>query len=203
MSARNKYGVRSGDGRESQKETGGTDFDARKMGDPHEYFKQIGEELRSMYEAGYYSTNSDKDETFQKVLVKTDDRRSQDSVEARILRAITHALDSVPPIFRLPCVLHLPAMTIYFPPLVAEELHDSRKNELMAAAMLLAAATSAILIAPRAIVEAQQRTAAKTPATSSAPAAQPATIYFPERDWIGSTKSPKKLAWTSRSWTKQ
>ncbi len=67
MSARNKYGVRVM--ARVAKETGGTDFDARKM-DPHEYFKQIGEELRSMYEAGYYSTNSDKDETFRKVLVK-------------------------------------------------------------------------------------------------------------------------------------
>jgi Ca-activated chloride channel homolog len=67
MSARNKYGVRVM--ARVAKETGGADFDARKM-DPHEYFKQIGEELRSMYEAGYYSTNSDKDETFRKVLVK-------------------------------------------------------------------------------------------------------------------------------------
>jgi CubicO group peptidase (beta-lactamase class C family) len=50
-------------------------------------------------------------------------------------------------------------------------------------AMLLAAATSAILIAPRAIVEAQ-RTASKAPAASAAPAAQPTAIYFPERlDW--------------------
>jgi len=67
MSARNKYGVRVME--RVAKETGGADFDARKM-DPHEYFKQIGEELRSMYEVGYYSTNSDKDETFRKVLVK-------------------------------------------------------------------------------------------------------------------------------------
>lgn len=67
LSARNKYGVRVM--ARVAKETGGADFDARKM-DPHEYFKQIGEELRSMYEAGYYSTNSDKDETFRKVLVK-------------------------------------------------------------------------------------------------------------------------------------
>ena len=68
LSARNKYGVRVM--ARVAKETGGADFDARKM-DPHEYFKQIGEELRSMYEAGYYSTNSDKDESFRKVLVRT------------------------------------------------------------------------------------------------------------------------------------
>jgi Ca-activated chloride channel family protein len=68
LNARNKYGVRVM--ARVAKETGGADFDARKM-NPHEYFKQIGEELRSMYEAGYYSTNSDKDETFRKVLVKT------------------------------------------------------------------------------------------------------------------------------------
>jgi Ca-activated chloride channel family protein len=32
--------------------------------------KETGDELRSMYEAGYYSTNSDKDESFRKVLVR-------------------------------------------------------------------------------------------------------------------------------------
>jgi len=67
LNARNKYGIRVM--ARVAKETGGADFDARKM-NPHEYFKQIGEELRSMYEAGYYSTNSDKDDTFRKVLVR-------------------------------------------------------------------------------------------------------------------------------------
>jgi CubicO group peptidase (beta-lactamase class C family) len=58
-----------------------------------------------------------------------------------------------------------------------------RVRTALLSAMLLAVATSAILIAPRAIVEAQ-RTASKAPAASAAPAAQPTAIYFPERlDW--------------------
>jgi Ca-activated chloride channel homolog len=67
LTPRNKYGLRVME--RVAKETGGADFDARKM-NPHEYFKQIGEELRSMYEAGYYSTNSDKDQSFRKVSVR-------------------------------------------------------------------------------------------------------------------------------------
>lgn len=66
LTPRNKYGVRVME--RVAKETGGADFDARKL-NPHEYFKRIGEELRSMYEAGYYSTNADKDDTFRKVVV--------------------------------------------------------------------------------------------------------------------------------------
>jgi Ca-activated chloride channel family protein len=67
LTPRNKFGVRVME--RVAKETGGADFDARKL-NPHEYFRRIGEELRSMYEAGYYSTNSDKDQTFRKVLVR-------------------------------------------------------------------------------------------------------------------------------------
>jgi Ca-activated chloride channel homolog len=68
LTPRNKYGIRVMS--RVAEETGGKDFDAKKM-DPHDYFKQIGEELRSMYEAGYYSTNSDQDKTFRKVVVRT------------------------------------------------------------------------------------------------------------------------------------
>jgi VWFA-related protein len=68
LTARNQYGIRVME--RIAKETGGAEFDA-KTTDPQKNFKQIGEELRSMYEAGYYSTNSDRDETFRKVLVKT------------------------------------------------------------------------------------------------------------------------------------
>ena len=67
LTARNQYGIRVME--RIAKETGGEEFDA-KTTDPQKNFKQIGEELRSMYEAGYYSTNSDKDETFRKVLVR-------------------------------------------------------------------------------------------------------------------------------------
>jgi Ca-activated chloride channel homolog len=68
LTARNQYGIRVME--RIAKETGGAEFDA-KTTDAEKNFKQIGEELRSMYEAGYYSTNSDKDDTFRKVLVKT------------------------------------------------------------------------------------------------------------------------------------
>lgn len=68
LTARNEYGIRVME--RIAKETGGAEFDA-KATDPRQNFKEIGEELRSMYEAGYYSTNSDKDDTFRKVLVKT------------------------------------------------------------------------------------------------------------------------------------
>jgi Ca-activated chloride channel homolog len=68
LTARNQYGIRVM--QRVAKETGGAEFDA-KTTDPRQNFKQIGEELRSMYEAGYYSTNSDKDETFRKVVVRT------------------------------------------------------------------------------------------------------------------------------------
>jgi CubicO group peptidase (beta-lactamase class C family) len=70
-----------------------------------------------------------------------------------------------------------------------------RTRTTLLAVMLLAAATTAILIAPRAIVEAQ-RTAAKAPAASPAPAAQPAAIYFPERlDW--QHKKPEEMGMDS------
>jgi len=68
LTARNQYGIRVM--QRIAKETGGAEFDA-KTTDPRQNFKQIGEELRSMYEAGYYSTNSDRDETFRKVAVRT------------------------------------------------------------------------------------------------------------------------------------
>ncbi len=67
LTARNEYGIRVME--RIAKETGGVQFDA-KTTDPQKNFKQIGDELRSMYEAGYYSTNSDKDESFRKVLVR-------------------------------------------------------------------------------------------------------------------------------------
>jgi VWFA-related protein len=67
LTARNEYGIRVME--RIAKETGGAQFDA-KTTDPQKNFKQIGDELRSMYEAGYYSTNPDKDESFRKVLVR-------------------------------------------------------------------------------------------------------------------------------------
>jgi Ca-activated chloride channel family protein len=38
--------------------------------DPHTYFRQIAEELRTSYELAYYPTNAAKDDTFRKVVVR-------------------------------------------------------------------------------------------------------------------------------------
>lgn len=67
LTARNKYGTGVMD--RLALETGARAFDA-KRGDPGDLFRQIGEELRSSYEIGYYSTNSAKDSSFRKVSVR-------------------------------------------------------------------------------------------------------------------------------------
>jgi Ca-activated chloride channel homolog len=67
LTSRNKYGIRVMD--RIAKETGGTHIDATHT-DPHVYFKQIGEELRSTYELAYYPANPAKDNTFRKVLIR-------------------------------------------------------------------------------------------------------------------------------------
>jgi Ca-activated chloride channel family protein len=65
--ARNKYGMSVMD--RIAKETGGMHIDAQKT-DPHIYFRQIAEELRSSYELAYYPTNKAKDDTFRKIVIK-------------------------------------------------------------------------------------------------------------------------------------
>ena len=50
-------------------QTGGSDFDALHT-DMAQTFKQIGDELRSVYSIGYYSTNKTPDNTFRKVVVE-------------------------------------------------------------------------------------------------------------------------------------
>ena len=67
LTARNKYGI-SVMGRIA-KETGGAEFDAEVM-DPHNYFRLIGEELRSSYELGYYPSSPAADDTFRKIAVR-------------------------------------------------------------------------------------------------------------------------------------
>ena len=67
LTARNKYGI-SVIGRIA-KETGGAEFDAEVM-DPHNYFRLIGEELRSSYELGYYPSSPATDDTFRKIAVR-------------------------------------------------------------------------------------------------------------------------------------
>ena len=67
LTARNKYGTRVMD--RIAKETGGAHIDAAAT-DPHTYFRRIAEELRISYELAYYPTNSDKDETFHKIVIR-------------------------------------------------------------------------------------------------------------------------------------
>jgi len=67
LNARNKYGISVMD--RIARETGGAHIDAQKT-DPHTYFRQIAEELRMSYELAYYPTNSNKDGTFRKIVIK-------------------------------------------------------------------------------------------------------------------------------------
>jgi Ca-activated chloride channel homolog len=70
LNARNKYGISVMD--RVAKETGGAHIDAQNT-DPHAYFRQIAEELRTSYELAYYPTNKVKDDTFRKIRIKTND----------------------------------------------------------------------------------------------------------------------------------
>lgn len=67
LNARNKYGISVMD--RIAKETGGAHIDAQET-DPHTYFRQIAEELRTSYELAYYPTNKAKDGTFRKIVIK-------------------------------------------------------------------------------------------------------------------------------------
>ena len=67
LTARNQYGIRVMD--RIAKETGGTHIDAETT-DPHTYFRQIAEELRTSYELAYYPTSASKDDTFRKVVIR-------------------------------------------------------------------------------------------------------------------------------------
>jgi Ca-activated chloride channel homolog len=67
LNARNKYGISVMD--RMAKETGGAHIDAEKT-DPHTYFRQIAEELRTSYELAYYPSNKTKDDTFRKIVIK-------------------------------------------------------------------------------------------------------------------------------------
>lgn len=67
LTARNKYGISVMD--RVARETGGQHIDAETT-DPHTYFKQIAQELRTSYELAYYPTNEDKDASFRKIVIK-------------------------------------------------------------------------------------------------------------------------------------
>ncbi|HUN60570.1 MAG TPA: VWA domain-containing protein [Candidatus Sulfotelmatobacter sp.] len=74
LTGRNKYGISVMD--RIAKETGGAHIDAEHT-DPHTYFRQIAEELRTSYELAYYPTNKAHDGTFRKIGVKPKDERIQ------------------------------------------------------------------------------------------------------------------------------
>jgi VWFA-related protein len=76
LTARNKYGISVMD--RIAKETGGAVFDAEVV-DPHAYFRQIGEELRSSYDLAYYPSNPIKDDSFRKIVI----RPKQDGLKVR------------------------------------------------------------------------------------------------------------------------
>jgi Ca-activated chloride channel homolog len=76
LTARNKYGIRVMD--RVAKETGGDHIDAEAT-DPHAYFQQIAEELRTAYELAYYPSNPIKDDTFRKIVI----RPKQDGLTVR------------------------------------------------------------------------------------------------------------------------
>jgi Ca-activated chloride channel family protein len=67
LTARNKYGISVMD--RIAKETGGAHIDAETT-DPHTYFRQIAEELRTSYELAYYPIDPIKDDTFRKVVIR-------------------------------------------------------------------------------------------------------------------------------------
>ena len=67
LTARNKYGISVMD--RIAKETGAAHIDAETT-DPHTYFRQIAEELRTSYELGYYPADPMKDDTFRKIVIR-------------------------------------------------------------------------------------------------------------------------------------
>ena len=69
MDARDRYGARVLD--HMTEATGGRSFDAHAQS-AKSIFASIAADLRSMYEIGYYSTNSDRTPTFRKVTIAVD-----------------------------------------------------------------------------------------------------------------------------------
>jgi|SRR5215472_7596685 len=67
LTARNKYGIRVMD--RIARETGGAPIDAE-TADPHTYFRQIAEELRTSYELAYYPSNPLRDDAFRKLVIR-------------------------------------------------------------------------------------------------------------------------------------
>jgi Ca-activated chloride channel homolog len=68
LTPRNRYGMRAL--RHMADETGATDFDGTAR-DLKDVFDSIGEELRSMYDIGYVSSNDPNDNKFRKISIRT------------------------------------------------------------------------------------------------------------------------------------
>ena len=67
LTARNRYGISVMD--RIAKETGGAHVDGETT-NPHTYFREIAEELRTSYELAYYPSNKNKDQTFRKIVIR-------------------------------------------------------------------------------------------------------------------------------------
>ncbi|MBV9074726.1 MAG: VWA domain-containing protein [Acidobacteria bacterium] len=67
LKARDKYGIRVM--RRISRDTGAADFDATR-GDLDQTFRDIGAELRALYEVGYHADGLTRDNSFHKVAVK-------------------------------------------------------------------------------------------------------------------------------------
>lgn len=67
LTARNKYGMKVMD--RIAKDTGGAHIEAKVL-DPHEYFQQIAEELRTSYTLSYYPSNPMRDESFRRIVIR-------------------------------------------------------------------------------------------------------------------------------------
>ena len=78
LTARNQYGIRVME--RIAKETGGMHINAEQT-DPHTYFREIADELRTSYELGYYPSNARKDDAFRKIAVRA--RRSGLAVRSK------------------------------------------------------------------------------------------------------------------------
>ena len=67
LTARNEYGISVMD--RIARETGGRHFDARAI-NPHVYFKEIADELRTSYELAYYPARPIKGQGFRKIVIR-------------------------------------------------------------------------------------------------------------------------------------
>lgn len=78
LSAHNKYGIRVMN--RMAEETGGGKFDAKRM-NPHEYLREIADDLRTSYDLAYYPARPLKEEAFRKLTIRP--RRSGLSIRCK------------------------------------------------------------------------------------------------------------------------